>query len=126
MLSVVNETREFLESELLAQMHRFIPTDQSSKNDELPEKGSIVLFLMKDNQRARNKTWKYGKITQNYVDGRRGKVKILYKNSGEAIFREVERHLSDVVLIQSINDVDFNTVEHRRAMEIHRKYLIQL
>ena len=126
MLSVVNETREFLESELLAQMHRFIPTDQSSKNDELPEKGSIVLFLMKDNQRARNKTWKYGKITQNYVDGRRGKVKILYKNSGEAIFREVERHLSDVVLIQSINDVDFNTVEHRRAMEIHRKYLMQL
>ena len=41
------------------------------------------------------------------------------------IFREVECHLSDV-LIQSINDVDFNTVEHRRTMEIHRKYLIQL
>jgi hypothetical protein len=122
MLDIVNETREFLEAELLAHIHRFIPSSQSRKNDSLPEIGSVVIFVMKDNARSRNIVWKYGRIIATRVDGRAGKIRIVYRNHNESMFRELDRHLSDVCLISSIDDIAFNTEEHRLAMKIQGGY----
>ena len=115
MLDIVNETREFLEDQLVSHLHRFIPTTQSFKSDEVPKVGDIVIFVMKDNQRKRNITWKFGRISETYVDGRAGKVRICYKNADECVFREVARNVSDVCIIDSIDDIEFNTEQHRKA-----------
>ena len=55
MLEVINETREFLEDLIISNIHRFIPTSLKSKSGLIPVVGDLVLFVMKDNQRERNK-----------------------------------------------------------------------
>ena len=96
MLELINETREFLEDIIISNVHKFIPTSLSSKSGMIPAVGDLVLFVMKDNQRERNKVWKFGKIMEIFVDGRAGKVKLCYKNASETVLREVFRNLSDV------------------------------
>ena len=80
-----------------------------------------MIFIMKDNTRSKNKIWKFGRVIQNYVDGHGGKLRICYKIANEAVVREIERHLNQVCLIQSLDEVDFNTEQHRLAMEIQQK-----
>ena len=121
MLENLEETRTFLEDALLSHLHRFIPSSLGHKSDKVPEVGDLVIFTMKDNMRSRNKIWKFGRVIQNYVDGRGGKLRICYKNANEAVVREIERHLNQVCLIQSLDEVDFNTEQHRLAMEIQQK-----
>ena len=124
MLELINETREFLEDVIISNVHRFIPTSLSSKSGMIPAVGDLVLFVMKDNQRERNKVWKFGKIMEIFVDGRAGKVKLCYKNSSETVFREVFRNLRDVCLIHSLDDLDFNTDQHRRALETQKMFFL--
>lgn len=121
MLENLEETRVFLEDVLLSHLHRFIPSSLGHKSDKVPEVGDLVIFIMKDNMRSRNKIWKFGRVIQNHVDGRGGKLRICYKNANEAVVREVERHLNQVCLIQSLDEVDFNTEQHRLAMEVQNK-----
>ena len=116
MLDMVNETRVFLEETLMDHLHRFIPSQSSHRKYDPPSIGDIVVFVMKSNFRARNITWKFGKVIKTFVDGRKGKVRILYKNADEAVFREIERHVSDVVLLQSLHDLDLNTREHYASL----------
>ena len=54
-------------------------------------------------------------------NGNGGKLRICYKNANEAVVREIARHLNQVCLIQSLDEVDFNTEQHRLAMEIQQK-----
>lgn len=83
-----------------------------------------MIFVMTDNIRSRNMTWKYGKVTEILVDGRKGKVKIQYKNSSEVVWREVDRHVSQVVLLVSLDDLFLNTREHKIALEAQRRVLL--
>ena len=76
MLENLEETRTFLEDALLSHLHRFIPSSLGHKSDKVPEVGDLVIFIMKDNMRSRNKIWKFGRVIQNYVDGRSGKLRI--------------------------------------------------
>ena len=121
MLDIVNNTNEFLHGILLDHLHRFIPSCGKSKNDKVPEPGDVVIFVHVDNIRARNRDWKFGRIQENYVNGNPGRVRIVYRNSNETTYREIERHLKDVCLISALDDIDFNTEAHRLALEHQNK-----
>ena len=122
-LDKVNKTSEFLCNLLHENLHRFLP-GATGATDKLPTVGDIVIFVMTDNIRSRNMTWKYGKVTEILVDGRKGKVKIQYKNSSEVVWREVDRHVSQVVLLVSLDDLFLNTREHKIALEAQRRVLL--
>ena len=104
-------------------VHRFIPGKQVAQG-QCPEIDDVVIFLVKEANRSRNKRYKYGRVVKINLDGRPNKILIKYRNAGEAIYREVERNVKDVILIQAASEIDFNTTEHKLAASIQRKYLM--
>ena len=123
MLEVVQNTQDYLHEVLLNHIHRFIPYHNHQFRDKIPDPGDIVLFIHVDSSRARNRDWKFGRIVENYVDGNPGKVRIIYRNANETTFHETTRNLKDVCLISTLDEISFNTEEHRLAMEHQKKYL---
>ena len=103
-------------------VHRFIPGRKLAEG-QVPDVDDIVLFLHKEAQRSRNCKYKFGRVIQTDIDGRKNKIKIRYRNASEVISREVERSVKDVVLIHGTNEIDFNTQEHYLAAEIQSRYL---
>ena len=123
MLEKVCKTNDILQDILLSHIHRFIP-GSNNKVGQIPNPGDIVLFVLKDGIRSRNKCWKFGRILANYVNGRSSLVNICYRNANESVFRELERHVSDVCIISHVDEISFNTVEHKMALDAQRKYLV--
>jgi len=116
MLEKVCKTNDILQDILLSHIHRFIP-GSNNKVGQIPNPGDIVLFVLKDGIRSRNKCWKFGRILANYVNGRSSLVNICYRNANESVFRELERHVSDVCIISHVDEICFNTVEHKMALD---------
>ena len=110
-LKSIQETNQQVLDLLGEFIHRFIP-GKKLEHGEQPAIGDIVLFVGKEAERTRNVKHKYGIIVGTNIDGRHNKVCIKYRNADEAIFREVKRNVKDVILIQGVEDIDFNTKEH--------------
>ena len=116
LLEKVNETYRFLQEILVSNIHRFIPGRQVN-NPDPPSVGDLVIFVHKDNLRSRNIEWKFGKIVEVTVEGRKSKVRIEYNNHNEVVKRRVLRHLSHVTLLKRMEELDFNTRSHKMALE---------
>ena len=121
MLDKLNRTSEALQEVLLSHIHRFIPGSNDVKG-QVPSVGDIVLFVLKSSSMSKN--WKFGRVIGTYVNGRKSLVRICYRNSEEHVFRELERHVSDICIISHIDEVCFNTHEHKLALDAQRKYLV--
>ena len=63
-------------------------------------------------------------MEENFVQGRANKVRIIYKNSGESVFRETTRNIRDIVIIMKIEDLDFNSAEQQLINRINNQYLL--
>ena len=72
---------------------------------------------------TRNVKYRFGRVIKIDVDGRQNKVRIRYRNAAETVFREVDRQVKDVVLIQGSEELNFNSREHCLAASIQQKYL---
>jgi hypothetical protein len=103
-------------------VHRFIPGKRLAEG-QCPDIDDIVLFVIKESERSRNIKYRYGRIIKTDVHGRGNKVRIRYRNSSEAISREVDRNVKDIVLIQGSDEIDFNSLEHCLAANIQKRYL---
>jgi hypothetical protein len=123
MLNNVNKITDSMHQILGDHIHRFIP-GRKVFSGQPPNVGDVCLFLVKESERSRNSKYKFGRIVENYVDGRENKVRIKYKNAEEVVFRETCRNSQDVVLINSLNDIEFNTREHYEAMALQRRFLL--
>ena len=123
LLEKVNRTFEYLQDLLYERIHQFIPGEASHVDEVRPEVGDIVIFVRKDNLRKRNIEWCIGRVVETYVDGRSSKVKIEYKNHNEAVFILVERHLSHVSLIKSLDELEFNSRSHKEALQAQAKHV---
>ena len=118
----VNELTELVQSQIARMAHKYVPGRKVSTASP-PLIGEIILFVMKENQRSRNVIYKYGRVTQNYVDGRENKIRIRYKNSTESVYREVYRHVNEIVVILSLQDLQFETVHQQLLHDLKSKYL---
>ncbi len=103
-------------------VHRFIPGKKYS-DVHPPEVGDVVLLLLKEAERSRNKVYKYGRVIKLNVDGRINKVLVEYRNADEVVMRQVERNIKDLVLILGCEEIGFNTLEHYLASWVQRKHL---
>ena len=103
-------------------VHRFIPGKRVADGNA-PEVDDVVLFVIKEAERTRNVKYRFGRVIKIDVDGRQNKVRIRYRNAAETVFREVDRQVKDVVLIQGSEELDFNSREHCLAASIQQKYL---
>jgi hypothetical protein len=74
--------------------------------------GDIVIFVLKEAIRKRNNDWRYGKISAVDVDGRSSKVEITYRNNNESVFRKTVRHISQIVILLNMQDVQLNSYKH--------------
>ena len=103
-------------------IHRFIPGKKYS-DVHPPEVGDVVLLLLKEAERSRNKVYKYGRVIKLNVDGRINKVLVEYRNADEVVMRQVERNIKDLVLILGCEEIGFNTLEHYLASWVQQKHL---
>lgn len=117
----VNEISEIVQNQIGEMIHKYVPGRKVSLAAP-PQPGEVVLFVMKESDRARNVVYKFGRILENYVDGRENKVLIKYKNEGEVTFREVLRHTKDVVVILALADLEFDTNQGLVIQQIQEKY----
>ena len=53
-------------------VHRFIPGKRLAEG-QAPDVDDVVLFLVKESDRTRNMKYRYGRVIQTSVDGRRNK-----------------------------------------------------
>ena len=118
----IAETSQEMYDLLESFVHRFIPGKKFS-DTRSPEKDDIVLFVAKEAERSRNVVYKYGRVIETCVDGRINKVTVEYRNPDEVVKRRVHRNIKDLVLILGSDELDFNTNEHRLAIEIQQKFL---
>ena len=125
LLQNIADLNDSMQEILANNIHRYVPGKHIYQG-QLPTVGDVCLFLHKENQRSRNCKYKFGKIAAVNVDGRPNKITIKYRNAQEVNPREVDRNIRDVVLIRSINDVDFNNPENWIAQEAQRKYLLHI
>ena len=102
---------------------KFVPGKRLTRG-EIPQPGEIVLFIIEENNRKRYEKLKYKKIQENFVQGRANKVRNVYKNSGESVFRETTRNIRDIVIIMKIEDLDFNSAEQQLINRINNQYLL--
>ena len=114
----MNEISEIVQNQIGEMIHKYVPGRKVSLAAP-PQPGEVVLFVMKESDRARNVVYKFGRILENYVDGRENKVLIKYKNEGEVTFREVLRHTKDVV---ALADLEFDTNQGLVIQQIQEKY----
>ncbi len=103
-------------------LHRFIPGKRYTL-ENTPNVDDVVLFVSKEAERTRNIQYKFGRVIEIEVDGRINKVKVKCRNASERVYREVLRNVKDLVLIDSVNDINFNSPSHYLAASLQRKYL---
>ena len=103
-------------------VHRFIPGKKLAEGQS-PDLDDIVLFLVKEAGRSRNIKYRYGRVISTAVDGQLNKIHVKYKNASETIWREADRNVKEVVLIQGTEELDFNTIEHYLAANVQKQYL---
>ena len=116
-----NEITELVQSQIAKMAHKYVPGRKVCKASP-PLIGEIILFVMKESERSRNVQYKFGRVIENYVDGRENKIRIKYKNSTELVFREVCRHINEIVVILSLQDLKFDTM-HQQLHELQMKHL---
>ena len=118
----VNEITELVQSNIARMAHKYVPGRKVCISSP-PLIGEIILFVMKESERSRNIQMKYGRVVENYVDGRENKIRIKYKNSTEIVFREVCRHVNEIVVILSLQDLKFDTMHEQLLNELQMKHL---
>ena len=119
-LEKVKVTLQAYYEQLMNTIHRLIPTPNKWTANDTVSIGDIVLFLADDGMKY--KSWKYGKVVDNAVNGRKTKLKISYRNASEKAARETYRHPRNCVPIWREEDIDFNTTAHFRAFCAQQKY----
>ena len=122
-LEDVQNTVDNMLDYIVNDIHKFVPGKRLVQG-EIPQPGEIVLFISEENPRKRYEKFKYGKIKENFVQGRSNKVRIIYKNSGESVIRETTRNVRDIVIIMKIEDLDFNSAEQQLINRINSQYLL--
>jgi len=113
-LDKVNCSLQAYFSQLTGTFHRLIPAPNKWKSSDPPQEGDVVLFL--DNEGFKYDTWKYGRVIETNVDGKKTKIRIGYRNANESKNRETFRHPRNCVCIWKEEDIDFNTTAHFRAV----------
>ncbi len=119
-LEKVKVTLQAYYEQLMNTIHRLIPTPNKWTTNDTVKIGDVVLFLCDNGMKY--KSWKYGVVSDNAVNGRTTKLKISYKNAGEKSARETYRHPRNCVPIWREDNIDFNTTAHFRAFCAQQKY----
>ena len=119
-LEKVKVTLQAYYEQLMNTIHRLIPTPNKWTANDIVKVGDVVLFLSDDGMKY--KSWKYGMVIDNAVNGRTTKLKISYKNASEKTARETYRHPRNCVPIWREENIDFNTTAHFRAFSAQQKY----
>lgn len=117
----VNELTEMIQTQISQMIHKYVP-GRKVYSTSPPLVGEIVIFVMSEAQRSRNVGYKFGRIIANYVDGRENKVTIKYKNSTETVFRKLDRHVEEIVIILSLEDLKFDTMHDQLLETLQSKY----
>lgn len=118
----INEITSILQSNLAAMVHKYVPGRKVCDGSP-PLIGEIVVFVAKENQRARNVVYKFGRVLSNFVDGRCNKITIKYRNATEKVFRQVDRTIDEVSIIMSLEDLKFDTMHQQLLKDLQLKYL---
>ena len=103
-------------------LHRFIPGKRYTL-ENTPNIHDVVLFVSKEAERTRNIQYKFGRVVEVEIDGGINKVRVKYRNATETVYTEVIRNVKDLVLIDSVNDINFNSPSHYLASSQQQKYL---
>ena len=118
----INEITRILQSNLAAMVHKYVPGREVCEGSP-PLIGEIVVFVMKENQRARNIAYKFGRVISTFVDGRYNKITVKYRNATEKVFRQVNRTIDEVSIILSLEDLKFDTMHQQLFKDMQLKYL---
>ena len=122
LLQSVRNTYTILEKYILEDISRYIAGIAKARPSDCPKVGDLVLFVSQSNLRTRIWIWKRGFIEETSVYGKSQIVKIKYKNITESVFRICLRHVTQIVLILSIQEIKSESLLNSRKHKYNWKF----